>query len=265
MKIYSGFISEQLEDRVKNDLELIDKPITIFYDYAVQDSFQLKENPYNILFINEPNEYFGLHHWAMNAGNNFDIIFAWNEALLNAYPNNSYLFPFGAGDYERAPNYQKDKKFELSFLCGNKRLVEGHFLRHNIFSMIDRVKIPNNFIYTAPWEDGKLVCWKSMYHIAIENVKYNNWFTEKIIDCFLSKTIPIYWGCPNLGQFFDMNGVITFNNEEELFQIVNNLTPEYYDSKKDVLEKNYKLALEYADFLGRINKIIKEVCNHNNL
>ena len=265
MKIYAGFIGEQLEERVKNDPELSAKPITIFYDYAVQDINQLKENPYNILFINEPNEYFGLHDWALQNGQYFNIILTWNEEILKRYPENSLLFPFAPGNPNWSDEYKENKNFEVSFLCGSKNLVEGHHLRHRIYSLEDTIQIPKHFIYTSPWDGGKDRCWKSMYHIAIENVKHNNWFTEKLMDCFLSKTIPLYWGTSNIDTYFNTNGIIKFNNELELIDIINNLTPEYYESKRKYIEENYIRALPYADFVGRINEIIKEICKINKI
>ena len=41
----------------------------------------------------------------------------------------------------------------------------------------------------------------SMFHIAIENNKAINYFTEKLIDCFVSKTIPIYWFSKKFYQY----------------------------------------------------------------
>lgn len=40
------------------------------------------------------------------------------------------------------------------------------------------------------------------YSLAFEKTSLRNYFTEKLIDCFLCWTKPIYWGCPNLSDFF---------------------------------------------------------------
>ena len=50
------------------------------------------------------------------------------------------------------------------------------------------------------------------YSIVMENGRYPNWITEKLIDCLLSRTIPIYWGAPNVGEYFDRDGILTFDN-----------------------------------------------------
>lgn len=40
------------------------------------------------------------------------------------------------------------------------------------------------------------------YSIAFENYSGPHYWTEKVADCFLSWTMPIYYGCTNLGNYF---------------------------------------------------------------
>jgi len=40
------------------------------------------------------------------------------------------------------------------------------------------------------------------YSFAAENSLLDNYFTEKITDSYLSWAMPIYWGCPNLEEYF---------------------------------------------------------------
>ena len=46
------------------------------------------------------------------------------------------------------------------------------------------------------------------YSIAIENYACDDYWTEKIADCFLSWTIPIYWGAKNILSYFPANSMI---------------------------------------------------------
>jgi hypothetical protein len=95
-----------------------------------------------------------------------------------------------------------------------------------------------------------------MFSIAMENCKKDFYFTEKLIDCFRTKTIPIYWGCPSIGNFFDINGMITFNTVAELNTILSKITNEYYYSKIESIENNYKKSFEYDTFFNNFkNKI----------
>lgn len=97
----------------------------------------------------------------------------------------------------------------------------------------------------------------SMFHISIENCQLPNLISEKLIDNFMSFTVPIYWGAPNLGDIFNTDGVITFNDKDELNYILNNLTENDYIKRIPYLEENYKISYEnYAFFFDRINNII---------
>lgn len=65
MLVKSNFIPAEIFDRfLQSEVELKDKPITIFNDY-VPSIEELQLNPYSILILNEPNELFNLHTFAI--------------------------------------------------------------------------------------------------------------------------------------------------------------------------------------------------------
>jgi len=68
------------------------------------------------------------------------------------------------------------------------------------------------------------------FSVAMENSRENYYYTEKIIDCFFTDTIPIYWGCPGIGDVFDLRGIITFETIEELLAALDGLSfDKYYE------------------------------------
>ena len=71
----------------------------------------------------------------------------------------------------------------------------------------------------APKEAGIL---PYRYSLAIENSSQKNYFTEKLLDSLLMWSIPIYWGCPNLHQFFPENSyyLVDIENPEEVLDII---------------------------------------------
>ena len=83
------------------------------------------------------------------------------------------------------------------------------------------------------------------FQIVCENQIMPNMFTEKLIDCFRTKTVPIYYGCQNLGEFFDKRGVIEFDQIDKLDDILSTLTPQHYDAMLPYLEENYHRAKSY--------------------
>jgi hypothetical protein len=267
MIIKSNFMPIELYNKfIGNDPELKDKPISIFNDYTPTIE-ELSLNPYNFLVIQEPNQLFGLHDWAIQNKHLFSCILTWGDEILSQCEN-SILLPMGTTFIHGKDKYKelaiKDKKFEVSFICGSKNMIEGHQQRQKIYSKQSQIKIPIKWFYTTT--EPKDICFESsMFHIAVENSQNKNYFTEKIIDTFLSKTLPIYWGCPNIGEYFDDRGIIIFNNEDELVDIINSLTEEDYHSRKEYIEKNAQTALYYAEYFMRCKDIIKEIIKLNNI
>ena len=71
------------------------------------------------------------------------------------------------------------------------------------------------------------------------------------------RTIPVYWGCSDINDFFDTNGIIKFENVDDCIVKLNQLNPDYYTDRLEILEKNYELAKNYLGFVQRTyNKII---------
>jgi len=46
------------------------------------------------------------------------------------------------------------------------------------------------------------------YSLCIENGRERNYYTEKIVDAWLSWTVPIYYGCPNLTDYYPREAFI---------------------------------------------------------
>ncbi len=80
------------------------------------------------------------------------------------------------------------------------------------------------------------------FSIAMENCRHDHYFTEKIIDCFVTETVPIYWGCRAISTFFNPDGILTFNDIDELEQILPSLTAETYHSMRAAIAENKRTA-----------------------
>jgi len=191
----------------------------------------------------------------------FDVILAWDKNILNAFPNTK-RFIYGTCWID-TENFAPNKKNVLSFLTSSKKYTEGHCLRHSVFNHLSNYPtlFPRKYVIHAVMtppriEKKERLFENAKYSIIIENEKEDNWITEKLIDCFATKTIPIYWGAPNVGEFFDEKGIIPFNTIPELFEILNSLDMKEYDALTDSIEHNYTEALKYADFFSRVDKEI---------
>jgi len=227
----------------------------------------------NIISLHEPNEYFGLHDWVIQNKNMFDVILTWDDKVLNNCTNALYQ-PFGhtwfkPDQYTR--NYKKE--FKIAHLRGNLLKSYGHQIRWDVLTRKNEINIPVKFYETYGDRhnierariDKEEVFGDVMFGIAVENFSHRGFFTEKILDCFLLKTIPIYWGCSNIENYFDVDGIILFNNVDDLIYKVNQLDEKYYESRKEVIEKNWRLALNYVNYEQNVVNKVKEIFELNKL
>ena len=72
--------------------------------------------------------------------------------------------------------------------------------------------------------------------ICFENAIVHDYITEKIIDCFHAKVIPIYFGAPNIEEIVPSNCYVDFNRFKNL--------DEMYDFMKSFSEDNYKTYIK---------------------
>ena len=300
MKVYSSFLPiERYEYHILSKEKYKDIPITIWNDKFPNNVKQLEENPINILILNEPNELFGHHDASLIWKDNFQLILTWGDKVLKRL-NNAVLFIHGEtnldkeyiqsfGDKNEHANY--DRTFEVTFLSGVLEMIEGHKLRQRILAKDNEVNIPHKFWkilddfnhetghrpgyegvklteHGNPIEgEGKKQIWNrnSMFHVAVENSRNTNYYTDKIVDCFATKTLPIYWGAPNIGEFWNKKGIITFEDENDLVNILNNLTEEDYTQRLEAIEENYILSLEKGFFFEKLEKLLDKLIQNNGL
>lgn len=272
MKIFTKFFNPITFEEKMGSLKHIN--FSLFIDDTPKKQEDLSE--INIMVLAEPNEYFGLHDWTIQNKDLFSFILTWDDRVLNNCKN-ALFFPFGQTWFKSEQYLKKHKKkFELSHLCGELLKSYGHQMRHEILERETEFHIPTNFYKTIGdrhnEDDARIgketVFGNSQFGVVIENFSHRGFFSEKIIDCFLMKTIPIYWGCSNIGDFFDNKGIINFSNVDDLILLTNELgTSDFlmYESSTKIIEKNYQKALKYISYEQSIINKITEIFNLNNL
>ena len=97
------------------------------------------------------------------------------------------------------------------------------------------------------------------YSIAIENSFYPHCWTEKLIDCFLSWTMPIYQGDPTITSYFPADSMILIDLED--FKKSKNIIETAIQNKKwekniEAIGKARNLILnQYQFFPAMVNAI----------
>jgi hypothetical protein len=124
--------------------------------------------------------------------------------------------------------YEKTKM--ISMISSNKAFTEGQKNRLQWVEKIgDQVDLyGRGFNEIATKEEG--LC-DYMFSVVIENGVYESYYTEKILDCFATGTIPVYLGSPDIADHFNKDGIIELTDEFEI-------SDEIYESKMDAIKDN---------------------------
>jgi len=167
--------------------------------------------------------------------------------------------------FEDLKNLSPSKKKLVSVVSSNKDFTQEHRDRLKFVSKLkdalgEQVDVFGRGL--VDFVDKRDVLDQYRYHIAIENCRLEDYWTEKIADPFLSLTYPIYHGCPNLSDYFP----------EESFSQINIYEPEASIEKikriiaSDIAEKNRaallaskKLVLFEHNVFALLARVSKEL------
>ena len=70
-------------------------------------------------------------------------------------------------------------------------------------------------------------------------------------------TVPVYWGCNNINDYFDKRGIIYCETADEILKVLPTLNRDKYMKMLPYLQSNLEESLKYADFWGRVEGEIK--------
>ncbi len=188
----------------------------------------------------------------------FEAVLTYDQSLLDLGAR-FHRYLFGGCWIERPDRHIYSKQKNVSIIASKKRTLAGHKLRHEVvekfYSLIDDV-LGNGYVTLANKVDGLR---PYRYSIVIENCRELNYFTEKLIDCFATGTVPIYWGCPNAGDFFDRAGIIPFTTIEELTTIFSSIGEADYQSRLTAIHKNFEAVPKYETIEQDALRLIDEL------
>jgi hypothetical protein len=182
---------------------------------------------------------------------NFDLfhtILTHDDRLMHL--PNAKCFPIGGCwvHPEDCKIYKKTNR--VSTVTSPKLFTKGHELRHKISTKKDIDVFGQQFLKL----DYKLNALKDyQYHVCIENCKNDIYFSEKIIDCFATGTIPIYWGANKISEFFNTKGIIEIDDYEELAYCLDNI--DAFVISREAVEENFEISKEYWLPEDRIKKL----------
>ena len=201
--------------------------------------------------------------------NEYDAIFTCDEDLVALHDKIHFCYAGSTLPWIPKHNYGMHyKTSKYSMIASNKVMCRGHEERKKVVTAIQKFgpvsednKNPATILFGGVtgepfgqsenldenWHDKSGALTTFLYSVVMENDRYPSYFTEKLTDCFVTGTVPIYWGSPNIGDHFDINGIIMIEGPGDVPKILKNLDNSHhykvdYLKRQAALRKNYQLA-----------------------
>lgn len=163
---------------------------------------------------------------------------------------------------------QKKTKM-LSTITSDMQWLKGHRLRFGfVKTLSEELELDWYGRGVKPLEDK----WDGLapykYSLTIENFRSNYYWTEKLIDCFLTWTVPLYHGCPRIGEYFPERSLVPIDvsKPEEARRVIREVLDEDdYESRLEALTEARRRILEelnpFAFLAGEIERHLDSNCS----
>lgn len=160
----------------------------------------------------------------------------------------------------------KNEKRIISCISSNFTKLTGHVDRLKFLTFLKESGFEFDLFGRGinPVDDKFDALYPYKYSIAIENSSYPHYWTEKIADCFLSWTMPIYYGCSNITSYFPSEALIIIDvkKPKEALEIIKEAIAEerwtknlsaLEDARNLILNK-YQFFPKMAEYIGMADK-----------
>lgn len=200
----------------------------------------------------------------------YQLVFTHDSRLLKKYPNTRWI-PGGGiwiggshGGTNPPDVFAKNRSVFIS--SSNKLRCRGHKVRYSLAKKLEQSKhgvdvfrqrpgglkmdidltrqgqhevFPYTKLATHFLKDYR-------YSIMVENYIDDLYFTERLLNCFATGTVPVYRGARNIGSIFDPAGIISWTAPRQLLnKILPRLSEEDYESRLPAIKKNFNMATRF--------------------
>ena len=210
----------------------------------------------------------GVFEWMVEGHDQYKHVFT--HCIKGKFKRNKYIQCQPALPWHVNKSYDElrkakipEKKKSLSWITSNLTSFPGHKLRMEFLAHLQSWNIPIdvygkgiNFI-----EDKWVGLSPYRYSLAIENSTGPDYWSEKLADCFLSWTIPIYFGCTNLEDYFPAQSFVRIDikqPEAALKTISALLASDNWEARLPALEEARNLVLDRYQFFPQMKSLLEQ-------
>jgi len=167
-------------------------------------------------------------------------------------------------DYSFFKNHQINKTQRLSVIVSSRKVTAGHTLRIKFIEQLqahfkDKIHIYGKGFHTL--EDKWDGIAPYQYTIALENSVYPHYWTEKLSDAFLGEAYPIYYGAPDIFDYFGQDSLscIDITKPKEAIQTIEQIMSEnLFETHRNAILRAKKLVLDQYNLFAVIEKIVND-------
>jgi len=215
---------------------------SVYVNSSIEQALDSNDDTIKYAWLNESKAIDAQSYQVLNRNINrfvevFEKIFTHDKSIYSNY-DNAVFVPLSVVWIKDMAVHPKDKI--VSMISSSKNMCRGHEIRLSwVERLSDKLDLyGSGFRHIKNKETGLK---DYMFSVAIENDTYGSCFTEKILDCFATGTVPVYLGPKDIGNFFNIDGIIELNDDFDILS----LNKDLYMSKMDAIKENFELCKEY--------------------
>lgn len=189
----------------------------------------------------------------------FFRVFSHDRALVGHIPNGVFV-PFGTTWVPEWQGLTVAKTKACSLIASAKRSQEGHRVRHAIADHVRAGGLDVDVMGGgyAPFDKKSDGLAPYRYSVVIENARESDYFTEKLIDAILCLSVPIYWGCPNIGDYFDTSSFVICETEGDIRAALDAMSVADYEARVAGLTALRPKAAEFGELHRRTAEALRD-------
>lgn len=162
---------------------------------------------------------------------------------------------------------------KISIILSNKKISAGHRNRLRFVEKITKSpiskyidvyghgykEIPDKWDAIAPYK----------YHLVLENSIQKDYWSEKLADAFLGFSFPIYYGCPNIYDYFSKDSICIIdidNIEQSVVMLQNIIEGDIYDNGMQEIEISRNKVLNQYNIFNLMSEMaVNSATKHQNI
>ena len=223
-------------------------PITVYTDHCMPLVEQQTWPGRKIgLLIEAPKFRPGHYQYAVENERRFDYILTYHKELLETRDPERWLWYPHCGSRIKIEHWGvHPKRRMVSFLASDKQgAAEGHSYRHEVYARFkDRLDV-HGAIGGGQHATKRAALGCYYYTVIVAGERADGLFCDHLIDALALGTIPIYWQQHDIGDYFDVRGMLCCENLDELEAALDAISERDYIERLEYVHANLGLARQY--------------------